>query len=345
MSALRWLAGVWTFWVRLCGVRESPLVLALLRMGVAVVLLWDLLWIGMQGLPVLLWAPVEAGGVIDVLAMKKVPPVYLLMDPALAEAWGASVAWGLWFGCVAALAAFGAGVLTRFSGLAFVLLYAQTAWINDASDRGIDRMLRIVLLLLIVSGSGRTLSVDARVRSGSWLGDGLPVSALPRYLILGQLLLMYWCAGMEKFAMSWFPWGGYGALYLILQDPVLGIHDGAIYAQPGLYQLTQLGTAVSHAWEWLTPLMLLVYWYRSTRTRPGRLRAWCNANDVRLIYVAIGVVFHLCLAATLRLGIFPWAMLALYPVFFHPDEVRGLVRRAMRTLPIHREVRHASSPG
>ena len=38
------------------------------------------------------------------------------------------------------------------------------------------------------------------------------------------------------------------------------------------------------------------------------------------MFLAIGVCFHLLLAATLELGMFPYAMLALYPAFFRGEE-------------------------
>ena len=49
--------------------------------------------------------------------------------------------------------------------------------------------------------------------------------------------------------------------------------------------------------------------------------------------VLVGVIFHLALAATLRLGIFPAAMLALYAAFFHPDELRAAWHRLRRRVP------------
>jgi hypothetical protein len=41
------------------------------------------------------------------------------------------------------------------------------------------------------------------------------------------------------------------------------------------------------------------------------------------VWLSLGVVFHLALALTTELGIFPWAMLALYPAWLHPDEWAG----------------------
>ena len=84
------------------------------------------------------------------------------------------------------------------------------------------------------------------------------------------------------------------------------------------------------AFELLAGPMLLTWWFRATRTRPGRLRALFNRLDLRRWWMLVGVGLHVGIAATMALGIFPYAMLALYPAFFHPDElpsrwVRGRV--------------------
>ena len=74
-------------------------------------------------------------------------------------------------------------------------------------------------------------------------------------------------------------------------------------------------------------MVLLAAYYRRTRERPGWLRRIFVALPVRNLYVALGVAFHLTLALTLRLGIFPFAMLACFPAFFRPEELeRGLQR-------------------
>lgn len=325
----------WSRFVAWMSQREAPWSLALVRVALCTVLLWDLALIGWYGLPVPLWAPREAGGMHDIYGFKTLPEIYWLLPPSAAEAWGATFAWSLWGAVVVTVAAFGLGVLTRFSGLLALLLYAQTAIIADISDRGIDRMIRIVFVILLLSGCGRALSVDAWIRTGTPLGDGRPILAFPRYLIVLQLTVMYFAAGLSKFALSWFPWGGYSALYLILQDPIFAVTDFGFLASPWLYWTTQLGTAVSHLWEITFPVFLLATWYRVTADRPGRLRHAFNTARVRLVYIVLGALFHVLLAATLRLGIFPAAMLALYPAFFHPDELRSAWRwLRRRVIPV-----------
>ena len=75
------------------------------------------------------------------------------------------------------------------------------------------------------------------------------------------------------------------------------------------------------AFEWGAPALLLFHYWYVTRGREGRLRRWSNRLHLRFVYVALGASFHLGIAFTLRLGIFPFGVLALYPAFFHPDEL------------------------
>ena len=63
------------------------------------------------------------------------------------------------------------------------------------------------------------------------------------------------------------------------------------------------------------PLFLLSLFYRRSAERGGRLRSWFNRLRVREAWLFLGISFHLGLVFTMRLGIFPLGMLALYPVF------------------------------
>jgi hypothetical protein len=69
------------------------------------------------------------------------------------------------------------------------------------------------------------------------------------------------------------------------------------------------------------PLYLAFYYYAATRDRPGRLRRLCNRLRLRWIWLGMGIAFHVGIAITLRLGIFAWGMLALYPVLLLPSEL------------------------
>ncbi len=186
-------------------------------------------------------------------------------------------------------------------------------------------LIRNVIFLLAFSSAHRVWSLDARIRTGSWRGDGRPVPAWPRYLLIIQLVILYFTAGVQKVASSWTPFGGFSALYIAMRDPAF-----AMGPQPWLdtlYPATQLLTASTWLWEWAAPLLLLSLYYRDTRERPGRLRTVLNRLSFRTNYLLIGVVFHVGTALTLQLGIFPWAVISIYPACFHPDELRSVLVR------------------
>ena len=302
-------------WVALWDDTESPRVLALVRMLVATVLLYDFLYQAWLGIVPTLWAPRKAGGLGDVLG--RVPP------PALYTWLGADAAWVAWSLVVVSCVTFGIGLFPRLSGLVLLLTYAELAWALPLGDRGIDMMMRNCVLLLTLSGCGRAFSIDA-----AWRGEAATVPSWPRHLLILQLVVMYFTAGIQKTALSWTPFGGFSALYIILQDPSIAAWRFDWLAR--VYPLTQLATATTIVFELGAGLLPFAYWYRRTRTRPGRLRAWMNRLPYLRVWMFLGVALHLGIAATMTLGIFPWAMLALYPAFFHPDELRGVHGRANR---------------
>jgi len=68
----------------------------------------------------------------------------------------------------------------------------------------------------------------------------------------------------------------------------------------------------------------LLYYFAATKDRPGRVRRFCNRWKLRWLWLGLGVSFELGLIVLLRLGMFPWGMLALYPVLLRPQELHFL---------------------
>ena len=300
-------------WVGLWDAREHPRSLALVRILMAAVLIWDLARVLQLDLVVPLFGPLEAGGMGDPTGRKNPPLLYQVLPAtpggAQAAVWGA-------LGLSATLLL---GVLPRLSAAMLVLLLAQLALVLPPADRGIDMLVRNTLVLLAFSRCGDTLSIGARVRTGSWVGrPDASVPAWPRQLLLAQLVILYFAAGVSKVASSWTPFGGWSALYVAMRDPAFARIDPDLLDR--LYLLTQLGTVATWLWEWGAPLLLLAAWYRNTAERPGRLRAWFNRVNFLHRYLLVGAVFHIGTHLTLQLGIFPFAVLALYPAAFRPDE-------------------------
>jgi Vitamin K-dependent gamma-carboxylase len=334
-----WLAAraLWQRWVAFWDEQEPPTLLALIRVALALVVLADLAAIATRGAQTWLWAPAAAGG-ISGWDPEQAPLFYRLLPASAASAQL------LWLGLCASMLCVGVGFCTRGAALLHVWLSVQTALINGPADRAIDRAIRIVLLILVLSPAGNVWSVDARIATGSFRGDRGPAPAWARYLILGQLVLIYCGAGLAKGGTHWYPWGGYRALYLTLQDPILAAGDFRWLAQPLPYRLSQLATALTHLWELTAPVVLLAAYYRRTSARPGLLRRWFNRLPVRNVYVSFGVLFHLSLAFTLRLGIFPFAMLACFPAFFRPEELTRAARRLRALGPGRRAAPLAQAP-
>ena len=52
----------------------------------------------------------------------------------------------------------------------------------------------------------------------------------------------------------------------------------------------------------------------------------------RELFLALGITFHVGLMASMRLGIFPYGVLAIYPAFFAPDEILAFARRVRAKL-------------
>ncbi|MFT4623850.1 MAG: hypothetical protein ACI8PZ_002506 [Myxococcota bacterium] len=319
------MRGWWSWWRSLWSHVEHPRTLAFLRVALAVVLLVDLLEVAALDLVVPVLGDEAAGGWSDPAVRKVTPWFYDVFPPTPGSAWG------LWAALVASLCAVILGVATPVSLLLVVLLYAQMALILPAADRGIDMMLRNLFLILAFSGAGRWGSVDARIRAGSIWGDGADIPAWPRHLIVLQVVVMYFTAGVQKVGYTWTPMGHFGALYILLQDAAVARMPFGWLAGSPWFQLTQIGTAVTVLWEWSAPMVLLFFHYRMTPERGGRLRQWTLRYKLHLWWLAVGVVFHLGIAATLELGLFPWAMLATYIAFVHPDEWAALWRKISRS--------------
>ena len=69
---------------------------------------------------------------------------------------------------------------------------------------------------------------------------------------------------------------------------------------------------------------------RRASDRGGRWRTAFAKLHVREVWLALGVGFHVALMFTIRLGIFPYGMLALYWAFLTPAEVEALFARLRR---------------
>lgn len=310
-------------WVSLWDRREPPAALALTRILIAAVVLVDLAQARAHGLAGVLWASPAAGGVG--LGADAGPG-----GPMFSRLFGvdANASMLLWTLAVVLAVLFGAGVLTRASGLLLVLVLAQAAHIAPDSSRGIDMLLRVAIAILVLSGSHATWSVDAWVRRRIGRPPPATVPAWPRYLLFAQLVWVYFSAAHAKLQGGWLSAPELSAVYTNLCDPHVARFAPGWMA--GLFPLTQLATVATLVLEWTAPLLILATWCGATMDRGGRWRSILPRLRFRALWLALAVGFHCAIAATMQLGIFSYGVLAVYPVLFHPDELAGAWRWCRR---------------
>jgi hypothetical protein len=311
----------WRAWVELMDRREPATALALVRIGIAVVLLADYAWIARAGTIDALWSQFPVG--------------YATGHAGWADALGLS-AFGLWLVAVIALVMILAGMLTPVACVVFVLVSAQQSALAPDSESAIDQLFRIVLLILALSRCNARWSLDAWIARR--IGRPMPVlvPAWPRYLILFQLLWMYFSGGQNKSSHDWGPFGGFTALAQALLDPHNGRLDPALIG--ALYPVTRVATALTITFELTALFYLLWLYYAATPDRPGRLRRLANRARLRWIWFSLFVFFEVGIAIGLKLGSFPYGMLAMWPVLLFPDELERAVAR------VSRFARRASTP-
>lgn len=217
-----------------------------------------------------------------------------------------------------------AGVGGRVATFGLLQVMIALFRVNAEAGGGHDRLLTNTLWLLVLSRADVTLSLTCRWRTGRWTSDE-PVASWPRYLVIWQLVLMYWATGVQKLGAEWMPWGDFQALYWALLLPTWRRWDMSWVGH--VYPLTQLATVGTLVFEWGAPIWVLAAWYRRTRAAPGRLRALFNRLDLRRVWAALGVGLHLGIALFMNVGPFSWASLAMYPALFHHDEIAAFARR------------------
>jgi hypothetical protein len=301
-----------TRWVALWDQRETGESLALVRILLPLVIVWDLLEVLRLGLVAPLWAPMDEGGIGPATYAEPVSVFYQWFGASTGNAW-----WLFVLALVSALC-LSVGLFSRLSALILLFAYSQLALLSPDADRGVDTLMRNVMIVLAFSKASATLSVDTYRKHKRWVSDEL-VTAWPRYLVIAQLVLLYFFAGMLKQASNWSYSSGYSALWLVMEKPHFVKHELPRAWVVPLYPLFQAGTLSTVLWERSAILLPILLWLRATRPRPGKLRAFVNRARLLEVWVATGIFFHLSLALFLALGAFPWGCLALYPALANPN--------------------------
>lgn len=304
---------LWRAWVALMDRREPATAQALVRIALGLCIVFDLAQIGALGLVDAVWAPsphglgygmARGGWLVD----------WLGATPRTAEL--------VWLVALVAGIAFTVGAGTRVAAAAFVLASAQLASFAPDCDRGIDMILRVVMAIMVFAWGQARWSVDAWL----WRRLGRPYPALvpawPRYLLLAQVIWIYFSSAHNKSGAEWYPRGDFAALINVLSDP----HVARFSPEwvPHAAPLLRLATLATMVFEWSA---VLVLWLLHLEARSPSARTRRAATVLRWAWIALGVMLHVGIAVFMNLGIFPFGMLALYPVLFRPDELHAPFRR------------------
>jgi len=175
------------------------------------------------------------------------------------------------------------GRLLRPALLVLLVASAQFGHFYVPGDRGIDRILRTVMVLLLFS---EVSAPGARKTVAAWPADLLKV----------LLAIVYVSAGEAKIgaAPGWTD-PTTPELYTILAAPMVGRLDAASwYGHPLPFVVGGVFTLVLE----YTSFLLLTRWAR--------------------YWAVLGAALHVGLVLTMELGMFPFGMLALYPVLLAP---------------------------
>ena len=314
------IARLWSAWVALWDRREDVTALASVRIILALVILYDNVQILLHDLVVPLYA-VPPDGYADNY------PGWSLKLLGHGPHGTTILFWTVMIATLAMLT----GTFTRLACAVYVVVSSQLAYLAPQGDRGIDMMIRIFIGVLAFSQSHARWSVDSLLRRAIRRPYSRLVPAWPRYLLMLQLVWIYFSGGVNKSGAEWGPLGGFLALANTLADPHFArFAPGYI---PTILPITRIATAVTVTFEITSPIWLLLYYFADTpppanqATRIARLREFLNRRHARWIWMATGASFHVGIAVTMRLGIFPFGMLALYPTLLMPREVAAIGER------------------
>ena len=310
------MSGLWTRWADAVSSTESATAQALFRIGVGlgtVLTVGSVVWNGL--LPVL-WVDQAEGGY---RALGDGPwLVAMLGGPTLRVMWTMAV------GALAGAVLMVVGLGGRISALLTLICTTQVLDANAHAGGSYDMLLTNAQWIAVLSGGERTLSLQARLETGSFWPHAR-ILAFPRWLGLWQLGLMYCTTGLQKLSAYWVPGGDASALYYILQQPEWHRRDMSFVAW--LFPLTQVATTVTWFWEVSAPLWILAVWWSMDPTRPGRLPRWSNRIGLRWIYAAIGVFMHAAIFVSMDVGPFSFLSLVYYVLTVHPWEWERWLRQ------------------
>lgn len=310
--------GRWARWVNWVQERETGETLALLRIALGLAVIGTISTVAAHDLVAFLWLDAASGGYREVAGHGF---LYGIIGVTPATLWG-GVALGLVSGLFVTL-----GLGGRLPAFIALKAIQELTDLNGSAGGSYDALLTNALWLLVLGDATRTLSFDCYHRSGQWRDD-TPILAIPRRLFLFQLVLVYWSTGAQKVSNYWTPFGGFSALYYILQQPTWHRADMAWVAW--IYPLTQGMTAAVWLFELGAPLLLVGLWAR--RWPESRLSNLARRLPLRGMFAVFGIGMHLGIEALMNVGPFSFISMSYYLALLWPSEARAALDRLTRAV-------------
>lgn len=275
----------WTWWVARTERPIDARILALVRVLVCACVVLDLLRVAQLGLVQDFYRLYADGGI------NAHPDTATRVIDWLGEDGGITTYWTT----LAALTLAGLGIATRPMLLLGALSYAQLGHLYSPGDRGIDRILRTVLVILAFSGAHRRFALgltrfagQRRDRVPGWSAD------LLRWL----MVMIYLSAGIAKLMdePTWLGTARLPVVYRIMTDPM------AAQADPVALESWWLLWVIC---GWATVLVEL----SSPLLLSRRFARWWSLAAIPM---------HLGIAWVMDLGMFSYGMLSLHVLLLHP---------------------------
>ena len=291
---------IWQRWLEFLAIRENAEPLAICRITCGLGLIASVLFVLPSGVINVLWTETGYRG-----------------------GWNVGLVWTMAIVALVSGSFLVLGLFSRIAAIVSLLVFNTLTHLNFHDGSAYDSLLTNQLFLLIWSSSGATFSLDCRRKNGFWASEAR-IPAWPRYIMIFQLVLCYWSTGIQKISGHWLPGGDLSAVFYVLQDPFWQRWD----LTPGLvhfFPLTQVATAFSWWFEVLSPLLLVAFYFRATKSRSGRIRYFFNRIDFRLWFAILGILFHLGIHLFMRVGPFSWIILSYYPALWS-----GVTRNSLR---------------
>jgi vitamin K-dependent gamma-carboxylase len=201
------------------------------------------------------------------------------------------------------------GLFYRASIAAFFVLFTYVELLDSATYLNHYYAISLVAFLLMFMPAANVLSLDAwrRSRAGFPLSPNVPQAAI--VVLRAQLAIVYFFAGVAKLNADWLLHAEPLTTWLLARTdlPVLG----------PWFALPWVPSAMS--WAGAAFDLTIPLWLSLPRTRPFAF--------------ATVVVFHVVTWLLFPIGMFPWVMIGLTPIFFAPDWPLRALRRPATAEP------------